>query len=254
VRRKAAEHHAVAKGSRTFPQTKVGTTKDIPFDERINLTRFHEGNAMRRPLFLITAGGVAAGALIIATALPATAATSGRAETAAPAAPAAGPGTSEGTIVTFEVTSTGALGVTVPDGPVDLGSGAVGTTIGTVGNLGAVTVTDNRGLDPASWTASVSSTNFVNSVTAIDVIPAGDATYLTGTVAATPLQPLGSSAVSVHDTTAIALGTTTSGQSVVTETGFDGDNSTQWSPEILLAVPATAVLGTYDATITHSVS
>src|SRR5580658_450699 len=131
---------------------------------------------MHRPLFLITAGGVAAGALIVATALPlamaspAAAATFGRAEMAAPAA---GPGSSEGTVVTFEVTTTGALGITVPTGPVDLGTGAVGTTIGSVGNLGAVTVTDNRGVDPASWTATVASTDFVNTVTPVDVIPAG---------------------------------------------------------------------------------
>src|ERR1700722_17091120 len=204
---------------------------------------------MRRSLFLIAACGAAAScALIIATALPAAAATS------APAASAAGPGSSEGSLVTFTVTTTGTLGITVPTGPVDLGSGAVGTTIGTVGNLGAVTVTDNRALNPASWTASVSSSAFVNSVTPIDVIPAGDATYLTGTVGAAPAQGLGSSAVSVNGAVPIALGTTLPGQGVVTETGYDGDNSTQWTPEIQLAVPATAVLGTYDATITHSVS
>ena len=207
---------------------------------------------MRRPLFLITTGGAAAGALIVAmalpvaTALPAAAATSGRAETAAPAAPAAA------TPVTFEVTTTGTLSVTSPAGPVDLGTGAVGTTIGTAGNFGAVTVTDNRALNPASWTATVTSTNFVNSSTSADVIPAGDATYLTETVGATPSQALGSTAVSVNNTTTIPLGT--GAQNVVTETGFDGDNSAQWNPEIQLAVPATAVLGTYDATITHSVS
>jgi hypothetical protein len=206
---------------------------------------------MRRPLFLITAfSAAAAGALIIATAMPAAAATS---------ALAAGPGSAEGTPVTFEVTTTGTLGITVPTGPVDLGSGAVGTTIGTIGDFGDVTVTDNRGLNPASWTAAVYSTDFVNSVTAADVIPAGDATYLTGAVGATPAQALGSSAVSVHGLTPLALanGTGTggtTGAAVVTETGYDGDNSTQWDPEIQLAVPATAVFGTYDATITHSVA
>jgi len=201
---------------------------------------------MHRPLFLVTAGSVAAGALILAMALPAAAATSGRADMAALAAPAAT------TPVTFEVTTTGTLSVTSPAGPVDLGTGAVGTTIGTAGNFGAVTVTDNRALNPASWTATVTSTNFVNSVTAADIILAGDATYLTGTVAATPAQALGSTAVSVGGTGTLTLGT--GAQSVVTETGFDGDNSTQWTPEIQLNVPATAVLGTYDATITHSVS
>jgi hypothetical protein len=207
---------------------------------------------MRRSLFLIAVCGAAAsGALIIATALPAAAATSAL---AAPAAPAAGPGSSEGSLVTFTVTTTGTLGVTVPTGPVNLGSGAVGTTIGSIGNLGAVTVTDNRALNPASWTATVYSTNFVNSVTPLDTIPVTDATYLTGPVGATPAQALGSTAVSVNDTTPLTLGLGPTGQSVVTETGFDGDNSTQWTPEIQLAVPATAVLGIYDATITHSVS
>ncbi len=203
---------------------------------------------MHRPLFLITAGSVAAaGALIIASALPAAAATSVRAGRAASDPSAATP-------VTFTVTTTGTLAITAPAGPVALGTGAVGTTIGTLGNFGAVTVTDNRALNPASWTATVYSTDFVNSVTAADVIPAGDATYLTGTVAATPAQGLGSTAVSVNLLTPIALANGPTGQSVVTETGFDGDNSTQWSPEIQLAVPATAVLGIYDATVTHSVT
>jgi hypothetical protein len=210
---------------------------------------------MHRSLFLIAAASVAAsGALIIATALPAAAATSGRAESVAPAASADGPGSSEGSLVTFEVTTSGTLGVTVPTGPVDLGTGAVGTTIGSIGDLGDVTVTDNRALDPASWTATVYATNFVNSTTPADIIPVTDATYLTGPVTATPDQPLGSTAVSTNGTTPLTLHLGPTGQTVVTETGFDGDNSTQWTPQIDLAVPATAVLGTYDATITHSVS
>jgi hypothetical protein len=202
---------------------------------------------MRRSLFLISVCSAAAsGALIIAMALPAAAATS------ALAAPAAGPGPSEGTTVTFEVTTSGTLGITVPDGPVDLGSGLVGSIIGAPANFGDVTVTDNRGANPATWTATVYSTNFVNSVSG-DVIPAGDATYLTGTVTTTPAET-GLSAVSVNGTVPLALGTATTGQPVVTETGYDGDNSTVWDPEIDLAVPATAVIGTYDATITHSVA
>ena len=44
------------------------------------------------------------------------------------------------------------------------------------------------------------------------------------------------------------------GQSVVTETGFDGDNGATWNPTIDVAVPATAVVGVYDGTVTHSVS
>lgn len=214
---------------------------------------------MHRPLFLLTAGSVAAcGALIFATALPAMAATSARADAAGTCTVPTGspPGTlctpPADTPVTFEVTTTGVLSITVPAGPVDLGTGAVGTTIGAAGNFGAVTVTDDRALDPASWTATVSSTDFVNSLSTADVIPAGDATYLTGAVIPDPVSGLPSSAVSVHGDVAIALSGTA--QDVVTETGFDGDNAAEWTPEIDLAVPAGAVLGTYDATVTHSVS
>src|ERR1700748_2928103 len=54
------------------------------------------------------------------------------------------------TTVTFAVT-TGALSMTAPVS-VDLGSGAPGTTID--GALGPVTVTDDRALLSASWTAT----------------------------------------------------------------------------------------------------
>jgi hypothetical protein len=202
---------------------------------------------MHRPLFLITAGSVAAcGALIFATALPA-AATSARAETMALSQN--GPGPSEGTPVTFSVTTIGVLGITVPDGAY-LGTAAAGSTLGSPGNFGAVTVTDTRGLNPASWTASVSSTDFTNTSTgdSRDTIPAADATYITGVV--TPANGLPSSATALNDTlTLIDIP-----QQVVTQTDFDGDNSANWTPEIDINVPPDAVVGTYLGTVTHSVS
>ena len=155
--------------------------------------------------------------------------------------------------MTFSVTSIGVLAITAPTTLVDLGSGAPavvsGTTtapIGTANNFGAVTVTDDRGLNPATWTATVSSTDFTNQTTSADVIPVGDATYLTGAVAATPTcngssitvncQPTGagappvltSGAGSVNVDTPLTLSGTP--QSVVTEPDFDGDNSTHMEP------------------------
>ncbi len=68
--------------------------------------------------------------------------------------------------MTFSVTTTGVLAITAPDGTptaIDLGTVVSGTTIqtlGAAGNFGAVTVNDNRALDPADWTATVSSTDF----------------------------------------------------------------------------------------------
>lgn len=203
---------------------------------------------MHKPLFRIAAGSVAAvGGLLVASAMPAGAATSVRAETMARTATVP----SAATPVTFSVSTLGVLGITAPTGTVDLGSGnahGVGTIIGAPSNFGAVTVTDNRGLNPASWTASVSSTDFTNSVSPGDVIPANDATYITGDV--TSAIGLGSTAT-VLNANLILTGVP---QDVVTERGFDGDNAATWDPGIEVAVPAGAVVGIYDGTVTHSVS
>ena len=205
---------------------------------------------MHKPLFLITAGSVAAvGALVVASALPAGAATSVRAETMALTAPAAD------TPVTFTLTTTGVLAITAPTATVDLGSGVshnVGSVIGLPRNFGAVTVTDNRALDPADWTATVSSTDFKNSVTPADVIPATAATYTAGTIGSDLVSGLPYSAADITDNTPVTLSGTA--QDVVTETGFDGDNAATWTPTIAVAVPAGAVVGIYDGTVTHSVS
>jgi hypothetical protein len=148
------------------------------------------------------------------------------------------------------------LAITAPTITVDLGTGQshnVGTLIGSGDNFGPVTVTDNRGLDPAIWTATVSSTDFTNTSTsstgvATDTIPATDATYIMGAIS--PVLPLLTSALA--DGTFITLSGTAQG--VVTEAGFDGDNATTWTPTINVAVPAGAVIGVYYGTVTHSVS
>ncbi len=157
---------------------------------------------MHKPLFLVTAGSVAAaGGLIFASALPAAAATAGRAQD--PPVTCTVPNGSTGacspdddTPVTFTITSTGTLNITAPSGtptPINLGAeaapGIVSTSIiGSPGDFGPVTVTDTRATDPSPWTATVSSTDFLNTSTGlgIDTIPAIDATYATGTLSRTP--------------------------------------------------------------------
>jgi len=183
---------------------------------------------MRKSLFLVAAGGV----FVITTALPASAATSGRTEMTA--MDSAGP-----TTTTFTVTN-GALTITTPDS-VNLGSGAPGTTIGPT-DLGTVTVNDNRASASASWSATVSSTNFTSGS---QTIPATDATYTTGTVT-----PTGTITI----TTVPTLALTGAAQPVVTGSAGSGDNSATWDPTIAIAVPVSAVAGLYTGTITHSVS
>ena len=212
---------------------------------------------MHRPLFVLAAGSVAAvGGLLVASAMPAGAVTSVRAETMARTVGTATctPPTCADTPVTFTVTTTGVLAISVPGGPVDLGSGNVGSIIGSRFDFGAVTVTDDRALDPADWIATVSSTDFTNTTTSSDVIPASDATYNTGAIGADTGSglPLPGST----DLTADALGgfLSNSAEDAVTVTGFDGDNAATWTPTMVVVIPGNAVVGIYNGVVTHSVS
>lgn len=145
------------------------------------------------------------------------------------------------TTVTFAVT-VGALSMTAP-AIANLGSGASGTTI--AGGIGATTVTDDRALLSAAWTATASSTAFTTGgATPAETVPAGDVGYgpgaltTTGTITATetPITLSGAAAP------------------VVTGTAGVGNNTATWDPTLSVAVPAAAVGGVYTGTLTQSVS
>ena len=145
------------------------------------------------------------------------------------------------TTVTFTVTS-GELSMTAPVSA-NLGSGAPGTTIN--GNLGAVTVTDDRALLSASWTTTASSTDWTTGGgTPAETIPATDVGYDPGSITTTG--------------TITATGTpiTLSGTAAPVVAGTDGvgNNTASWNPALAVAVPAAAVGGTYTGTLTESVS
>jgi hypothetical protein len=170
------------------------------------------------------------------------------AASAAPAAPAvlaissSGPSEDDpDTTVTFAVT-TGELSMTAPVS-VDLGSGAPGTTIS--GSLGAVTVTDDRALLSASWTATAASSDWTTGgATPAETIPATDVGYDPGSITTT-------GTITATGTPITLSGTATP---VVTGTDGVGDNTASWDPDISVAVPASAVGGIYTATLTQSVS
>ena len=166
---------------------------------------------------------------------------------AAPAAPPAlanssTPGSGDpDTTVTFSVTS-GALSMTAPTSAA-LGSGAPGTTI--TGALGAVTVTDDRALLTASWTATASSTNWTTGGgTPAESIPATDVGYDPGSITTTGTITATGTPITLASAPA----------PVVTGTSGVGNNTASWNPAISVAVPAAAVGGTYTATLTQSVS
>lgn len=145
------------------------------------------------------------------------------------------------TTVTFTVT-VGALSMTAPTAG-DLGGGAPGTTIS--GSMGSVTVTDDRALLAAAWTATASSTNWLTgSDTLNETIPPGDVTYTPGAITTT-------GTITAAGTTISLSGAATP---VVTGTAGVGNNTATWNPTLAVAVPAAAVGGVYTATLTQSVS
>jgi len=177
-------------------------------------------------------------AAIFATGLAPAAASAAVTSTAAVSAP--GPGDPD-TTVTFAVTS-GALAMTAP-ASANLGSGAPATTI--TSEVGAVTVTDDRALLSASWTATASATDFTTSGgTTAETIPATDVTYTPGTITTTGGITASPTEITLdHEP-----------QAVVTGTAGVGNNTATWNPTLAVAVPAAAVGGVYTGTLTQSVA
>ncbi|MDT7745165.1 MAG: hypothetical protein QOE59_4243 [Actinomycetota bacterium] len=158
------------------------------------------------------------------------------------AAPAFAAG-SGGTGTTFALTG-GALSITVP-ATSNLGTQATGATTTISGALGAVQVTDARGLLAANWNSTAATTAFTTGGgTAAETVPASAATYTPG--ATTARSGLATFAPGPG-------GVMTASQPAYVETLGVGNNSATWDPTIAVAVPAGAVAGTYSATLTHSV-
>jgi hypothetical protein len=161
--------------------------------------------------------------------------------------PAAAAPTTGDTTVTFTVTA-GALSITVP-ASVDLGSGAAGTQI--TGNMGPVTVTDARAALVATWTATVSSTDFTTGGgTPAETISKANVSYWSGPATSTT----GTGVFTPGQLTALLAQSLSVPRTAFTLTAGVGDNSATWNPGLIVNVPAAAVAGTYTGTVTHSVA
>ena len=178
---------------------------------------------------------LAGGALVVA---PATAATDG------------------GTVGTFEIVA-GDLSISVPTGtvsaPKDLGDVAVGSAV-FAPSLGEVKVTDNRTNLTTSWTATVSSTNFVtgDGSTADEKVLASEISYVALPGAAVPTQ----TGIGVFTGGVVASLDATALATLRTAGLFEGTgaNSIAWSPTVTFSNLGDNVAGVYTGTVTHSVS
>ncbi|MGC4748276.1 hypothetical protein ACLQ28_21870 [Micromonospora sp. DT201] len=170
----------------------------------------------------------------------------GVAAAAALAGPAAADTTGD-TIVTLTVNAAGGLSITVP-ATANIGNGVEGTTVS--GQLGPVTVLDQRGSLTPNWTASVVSTDFVTgggssgeTIPNINVLYwSGPATGTAGTGTFTPGQPTAAQAVIIN-----------APKVAFTKTGGTGNNFASWNPTLQVNIPDGTVEGVYTGTVTHSV-
>ncbi len=146
------------------------------------------------------------------------------------------------TVVTFTVLA-GALDITAPP-TIDLGSVAPGNTV--AGLIGPVTVTDTRGETVATWTATATSTTFINGAS---IIPLADVSYWSGP----PTSTTPATGFTPGQPTAGDAAPLTTPVTAMSFSGAGGSTAT-WNPTLAVIVPVTAVAGVYTGTVTHSVT
>ncbi|GAB2453518.1 hypothetical protein ACWDTT_02475 [Streptosporangium sandarakinum] len=155
------------------------------------------------------------------------------------------------TTVTFTVTAPDGLTITVPSGPVNIGSGAPGGQIS--GQLGSITVSDQRATLAATWTASVVAATggfTTGGGTAPETIPNTAVLYWSGAATGTT----GSGTFVPGQANAAAAQSLDLSRTAFSKTTGSGANSATWNPTVVINVPAGAVAGVYTGTVNHSVA
>jgi hypothetical protein len=151
------------------------------------------------------------------------------------------------TTVTFAITSAG-LTITGP-ASTDLGSGTSGSNL--TASLGTVTVSDARGLLTASWTATVTSTDFTTGGgTPAETIPKADVSYWSGPATGTT----GIGVFTPGQLTGLLAQPLSAARTAYTLTLGVGNNSATWNPNLIISLPSSAVAGVYTGTVTNSVA
>ena len=141
----------------------------------------------------------------------------------------------------------GELSISAPE-TADLGSAAPGGAVSD--NLGPVTVTDERLLSDAAWTATVVATNFVT--TGIPVRPSPASTCPTGR-GRPPRPPVSAPSPRANPPPEDAQ-TINVERTAFTLTDGIGNNSATWDPVVSVQLPLAAVAGEYTGTVTFSVA
>ena len=144
----------------------------------------------------------------------------------------------------------GSLSISVP-ASANLSSGTAIDTASFSAVLGDLTVSDTRTGAISGWTASAAATDFTTGSGSVnETIPKASISYWSGTATASS----GLATFLPGQATALlaaSLSSTIVAFSAVTITGA---TSATWRPTIIVTIPSGVVIGTYQGTITHSVS
>ena len=144
--------------------------------------------------------------------------------------------------VSFTLTTAGTLTISAPIGNVSLGSQMSLNSASTIsGQLGTVTVSDQRGGPSQTWTASVIASSFTPIPTGT-AIAASAISYAPGTITASGVTATGVDAPNLTGLSTIVTGSGT------------GTSTASWDPTISVLVPPNFAPGVYTSTITHSVA
>jgi hypothetical protein len=144
----------------------------------------------------------------------------------------------------------GSLSITVP-GAADLASGASIAAGSFSAQLGAVTVTDERGGVVSGWSAGVSATDFVTGGgSASERIPPSSISYWSGPATGTS----GSGTFLPGQVDAGSAAPLSLGPTAFSALTASGNTSATWNPTVVVTIPPGVVIGQYTGTITHSVA
>jgi hypothetical protein len=138
----------------------------------------------------------------------------------------------------------GVLSINAP-AAADLGSGSPAGSVSA--SLGPVTVTDERGLPSASWTATVIATDFAAGV---QIISSSNVSYWSGLATST----IGTGTFTSGQPTAADAQAINVSRTAYTLSGGMGNSAATWSPTVSVGIPLSAVTGHYTGTVTFSVA
>ena len=153
------------------------------------------------------------------------------------------------TTATFSITA-GGLSISVPASTVALNTGTVNTGASSAaGQLGNVTVTDDRGALVATWTATVSSTTFTTgTATANETVALDKISYASGLASST------SGTGTFTPQLGVAMNADSTLRFAAKWAAGVGNNSATWNPTLTFTLLSSQVAGTYTGTINHSVA